>query len=196
MKNFKLLGQTHLELKDLDPNSLDPAFRRATANMTLATLACEKLLKSIPQVPRDEISFLLGSHFGEIKASLDFLKTYHETGVPRPILFQNSLHNSTVGFATIHLGLTGPALTVSTDKLTTQSMFDLAENVLEMTPFAILCFVDCVPESISEHYRSHLPNFDRYQNQAYCFLIGTEEAQSQLKLPALKSDWDYFPCST
>ena len=196
MKKFSLLGQSHLSLKDLDQNSLDPAFRRATANMTLATLACEKLLKTIPQVPRDEISFLLGSHFGEINASLDFLKTYHETGVPRPILFQNSLHTSTVGFATIHLGLTGPALTVSTDTLTTQSVFDLAENVLEMTSFAILCFVDCVPEQISEHYRNHLPHFERYQNQAYCFLIGTEKAQQQHKLPTLKSERDYFPCST
>lgn len=196
MKTFKLLAQSHLALKDIDQNAIDPAFRRATPNMTLATLACENLLKSVPNIPRSEISFILGSHFGEIAASLDFLKTYHDTGVPRPILFQNSLHNSTVGFATIQLGLTGPALTVSTDYLTTRSVLDLAENVLEMTPFAILCFVDSVPERVAAHYQSHLANFERYQNQAYCFLVGTEQAREQYQLPTCKTAWDYFPCST
>lgn len=196
MKNFELLAQSYLALKDIDPHNLDPAFRRATPSMTLATLATEKLLTTIPQVPRSEISFLLGSHFGEISSSLDFLKTYFETQVPRPILFQNSLHNSTVGFATIQLGLTGPALTVSTDHLTTQSVLDLAENALEMTPFAILCFVDSVPDKIAHHYATILPHFERYQNQAYSFLIATPSVKMQYQLTPCQSAWDYFPCST
>lgn len=195
MKKFELINQTYLNLKDLDLNSLDPSFRRATPNMILATLGCQKLLESIPNVARDEISFLLGSHFGEIGMSLDFLKTYHDTQIPRPILFQNSLHNSTLGFATIHLKLTGPAMTVSTGQQTVTSTFDLVENMLLQTPFALICFVDGAPENVFQYYREFWPEFERYQNQAYCFLLSTSEARSQLQLDTCACPWNFFPCS-
>lgn len=196
MKNYSLIGQAHVTADKIDLTSLDPAFRRATPNMTLASIACGDILKTIPHVPKEDISFILGTHFGEIGSSLEFLKTYNETQVPRPILFQNSLHNSTLGFTTIHLGLTGPAMTVSTADQTAQSMFDLAENMLSQTPLAILCLVDSVPDDIYPHYVSHMPELGRYQNQAYCFLICRPGAEAQHGLKTQEMKWDYFPCST
>jgi hypothetical protein len=195
MNSFPLIAQAHITTQDVDLSSLDPAFRRATPNMCLATMACQKVLETIPQVPKEQISVILGTHFGEINSSLEFLKTYNETRVARPILFQNSLHNSTLGFTTIQLGLTGPAMTISTCSSTAQSGFDLARHMLMMTPFVLLSFVDSVPENIFINYRHHMPELDLFQNQAYAFLFSTQEAALELGLPELKLKWDYFPCS-
>lgn len=196
MKKYSLVGQSHISADKIDFNSLDPAFRRATPNMTLAATACAQVLELIPSVPKEQISFVLGTHFGEIGSSLDFLKTYNETQVPRPILFQNSLHNSTLGFTTIHLGLTGPAITVSTAEQTAESLFNLAENMLLQTPFAILCLVDSVPDEIYSHYLSHMPKLEKFQNQAYCFLLCRPGIEPQYGLKTQEMKWDYFPCST
>lgn len=196
LNKYELIAQNHLHLSEIDQASLEPAFRRATPNMLLSTFVCQELLRKVAQVPTDQVSLLLGSLFGEVGASLDFLKTYHDTKVPRPILFQNSLHNSTVGFTTIQLGLTGPALTISTDHLTSQSAFDLVENMLDDTPFLILCFVDSIPESLYPQYLRHTPILEKYQNRAHGFLLCTAEAKAQYQLSSIPPAWDLFPCST
>jgi hypothetical protein len=192
VKNLNFVGESHLHLKDLDLQNLDPVFRRATPSMVLATLGCQNLLQSIPDIPRDQISFLMGCHFGEIGSTLDFLKTYQETQVPRPILFQNSLHNSTLGFTTIQLGLTGPAMTVSTGKKTVQSVLDLSENMLLISDFTILCFVDSVPSAVAPFYQPLLSDFDIYQDQSACFLVCTDEALQKSQLKRLNPTWGGF----
>lgn len=196
-EKFAIVAHSHVSLETVDFMALDPAYRRATPNMVLATRACESVLASLPSdVSRSDISFVLGTHFGEIEASLEFLKTYYETQTPRPILFQNSLHNSTLGFATIHLGLTGPALTISSGSETVASGLSLVENLLSLTSYAMLCFVDNIPKPIEHHYLNYMPELKTFVNQAHCFLFTTSAKQKHLNLTDLTQYKDFFPCST
>jgi hypothetical protein len=56
---------------------------------------------------------VLNSGFGELESTGGFLQALSETGLARPLLFQNSLHNSTTGFLAIQLGILGPVLTIN-----------------------------------------------------------------------------------
>ena len=164
------LFETHLKAKDVKTEDLPAAFRKASLNMALSSLVCEKAIQSISNVPRENVAFILATHFGEIESSLEFLKTYYETQMPRPILFQNSLHNSTLGFVTIHLGLTGVAMTVSSDQETEKSAYLLAESLLETHSHVMICFVDCIPEALVPYYGKSFPSIEKYFNQASCFV--------------------------
>jgi hypothetical protein len=164
-----------MHLRDLNLDSLDPSYRRATVNMALATLCCEKLLAKLPEgIDKNQISFVVATHFGEVHSTLEFLNTYNETKTPRPILFQNSLHNSTLGFASIQLGLTGPGLTISCDHETEFSAKLTCENLLELTPYVLLCFIDCIPSELSNFYLEKFPFLEKHLDQASAFLYSRD----------------------
>jgi hypothetical protein len=49
--------------------------------------------------PAKSVSTFIGSLHGEVEPTLNFLKGLAQQNVSRPFLFQNSLHHSTIGFA-------------------------------------------------------------------------------------------------
>ena len=167
----QILATTEIDSSDLNWNDLPPNFRRATKSMILATLAIEKTLTSLPvSLAKENVSVVFASHVGEFQATLDFLGGTF----PSPILFQNSLHNSILGFVSVALGLTGPTLTVSTAQLTEQSAKDVCESLLALTPYVILCLVDAIPESFLEIYADKLPYTLKYNGKARCILYGKD----------------------
>jgi hypothetical protein len=168
---MKILASETVQTASVDWDSLDPSFRRATKNMTLATLACKKILQALPaETSRESIAVVMGTHFGEMSSTIDFLSGE----VASPTLFQNSLHNSTLGFVTVSLGLTGPALTVSCDHLTEQASKNLAETLLQITPFSLVCIVDSLPESMRKSCLEHYPFAEKFTDQATCLLLGRD----------------------
>lgn len=82
-------------------------------------MACQSMEIALRRVPivlereRGELGLVLGTNSGEIEASSEFILTFAKSKLARPVLFQNSLHNATAGFASIHFGLTGPVFTLS-----------------------------------------------------------------------------------
>jgi hypothetical protein len=168
---MRLLAENTLSVSDVQVDSLAPTYRRASLNMSLATLCCEKTLRELPpDIDKDQLSFVVATHFGEVSTTLEFLNTYRETQTPRPILFQNSLHNSTLGFASIQLGITGPAMTVSCDVDTERAALDISETLLELTPYVLLCFVDCIPQALRDHYVNTFPFLEKHLNRAHSLL--------------------------
>lgn len=172
-----LILEKEISLSTINFDQLDPQFRKATRNMILSFEACSQLLDSKGLKNSNQVSLVLGTHFGEVYSSLDFLLTYFETKTPRPILFQNSLHNSTLGFLTIQLGLRGPALTVSDDALTEKSSFDLVDILSEQTPYVLVCFVDSIPEDLFPYYKINFPFIEKFQNKAKAYLFCRSEKQ-------------------
>ncbi len=156
-----------------DPNlgTNDPIFRRATANMILATHLVRELLAKIPEVAREEISFVLGTQFGEVHSSIEFLRNLRRTGVASPTAFQNSLHNSTLGFTSIQLGLTGPAFTVSVGDATPAASKNLATDLLQITPFAVVCLIDVIPVDLRKYYLARFPLLEKHEGLAQGFLF-------------------------
>jgi 3-oxoacyl-(acyl-carrier-protein) synthase len=168
---MKLLAEKTLHTTDVNLDSLDPSYRRATMNMALTTLTAEDVLKKLPEgTSRADVSFVVATHFGEVHSTLEFLNTYHETQTPRPILFQNSLHNSTLGFASIQLGMTGPCMTVSCDRETVNSAHEMGKSLLTLTPYVLISIVDCVPDALTGHYLEQFPFLGEHLNEATSYL--------------------------
>ncbi len=92
-----------------------PEFRKATKHMCLAYESLQAALMNLnlQHVPPQRLGYVLESSHGELPVTLEFLNTLATSGVARPTLFQNSLHNSTLGFLTLALKISGPTVTVS-----------------------------------------------------------------------------------
>lgn len=159
------IADATVTLDQIDLNQLPPEYRKATNNMTVATMACEQALE-LTKIQRHQISFILSTRFGEVQDSLQFLKTYRESQTARPILFQNSLHNATLGFVSLRLNLQGPLLTTSSSTLSAKAELDLADGLLELTPYVMICSIDGVPNEWREKYKALWPDIEF--DQARC----------------------------
>ncbi|NJL25768.1 MAG: hypothetical protein HC902_11725 [Calothrix sp. SM1_5_4] len=121
--------------EEIKTKVLPPSWRKATRNMILATLAMEQALAVAPGAAAaisafGEGALIVGTNSGELETSADFLTTWSRMKMARPVLFQNSLHNATAGFAAIRFGLTGPSLTVSSGESTPGECLRLADDLL------------------------------------------------------------------
>ena len=175
------------EIMNTDSQLVDrpSSFRKATINMTMAYTVCRKALNSIPDISADQISVVIATHFGEVQSTLDFLSNYNETQTPSPILFQNSLHNSTLGFIAIQLGLTGPALTISLAEQTETSLELLVESLIDLGDAVIICFVDFIPHELQQLYLENFPFLKNTLNKAVAFTFISSELNSKVKLKTL-----------
>lgn len=107
-----------------------PDFRKATRNMAMAYASLEKIVAELPAEILRETGLVFGSSHGELETTKEFLKTLAEQKVARPILFQNSLHNSTVGFLAMKLGITATTVTLSNGMHTAEDAFETARTLL------------------------------------------------------------------
>lgn len=107
-----------------------PEFRKATRNMAMAYASLETIAASTPAEILRDAGLVFGSSHGELETTKEFLKTLAEQKIARPIYFQNSLHNSTVGFLAMKLGLTAPTITLSNGMHTAEDVFEAARTLL------------------------------------------------------------------
>jgi len=128
-----LLGQGYFLAPELEGYALPPAWRKATRNMIMATVSMERALKSLPgwiEKAHEQTALVLGSNSGELETSSEFLMTLDRTKMARPLLFQNSLHNATTGFASIHFKLTGPTFSLSSGQRMPGECLEMARALL------------------------------------------------------------------
>lgn len=130
---LQVLGAGIFMADELAAYPVKPAWRKATRNMIMATASIQKALSQAPQltVPgSSEIGLILGSTSGELETSADFLTTWSKSKMARPLLFQNSLHNATTGFASIYFKITGPSFTMSAIQETPEQCVEMAKSLL------------------------------------------------------------------
>jgi 3-oxoacyl-(acyl-carrier-protein) synthase len=102
-----------------------PEFRKATPSMTMAYAALKKALNLLPRtIDQQNMGVVVGSSYGELELTEQFLVHLKKNNMARPMIFQNSLHQSILGFLSMMLRSSGPALTVS-------NRFFSGENALE-----------------------------------------------------------------
>jgi hypothetical protein len=123
-----VLGAGTARGKDLAKYASDGDFRKATRNMKMGYAAIEPILERFPKL--QSASFVLGSSYGELEVTKTFLSTLEQQGVARPLLFQNSLHNATLGFLALKIGATGPSMTVSHRHFTGENCLEAASLLL------------------------------------------------------------------
>lgn len=169
-----------------DINSLKTLshFRKATTNMIMATAAAQETLKDISDL--QYFSMVLGSSYGEVEVTKDFLYTLDQMGVARPFLFQNSLHNATLGFLTQHFGIRGPAITVSKRYFTGEATLETAMIMLQSgrSPLVLAVAVDALVPSLGPAYKEIYPPKMELSEMATSLLLSNEEGLKLL--PELK----------
>jgi 3-hydroxy-3-methylglutaryl CoA synthase len=127
--------------------------------MMLAHSAAEKILSAHAGIDRSRLGLVLGSSLGEIEVTKDFLMTFAASGVARPFLFQNSLHNATIGFLCLQFGITGPTATVSTRYYTGEDSLELAMTWIDngLAEQVLVAAVDTYPKELLDVARALLP---------------------------------------
>jgi hypothetical protein len=129
---MNVLGVGSFQAAKFDPASLPAAWRKATRNMVFAARSLERALSALnlSEDERSSMALVLGTVSGDLETSADFLTTLSRTKMARPVLFQNSLHNATTGFVSIHFKLRGPSFSVSPGAGTPGECLSLAQDLL------------------------------------------------------------------
>lgn len=164
----------------LDYTTIDAQFRKATSNMIAAYDVCKKSYESLSEDERKSLSLIVVTYFGEVSSSLEFLTTLKQSQLAKPILFQNSLHNSTLGFISIQLGLTGPAITLSADELTDQAVSSTTKGLLTLTDHVLVCYVDLVPDFLKKYYNTTFPQLEKNLGFAKSFILSKKHVENSI----------------
>jgi len=182
--NLKLLEQPEIVLS---PENIQrawqeaqgqPNLRRATKNMVFSKRLLDKLFEVQPahtkSISKNRMALVLGTAHGEIGATTDYFRAYTLEQIAKPIHFQNSLHNSTLGFLSIHYQLTGPTFAVSTLNENYFGALSAAKDslLLKECDLAIALCIDWVPPEVIPWMKS-----SPYLTIAKGKIISLEETQ-------------------
>lgn len=159
--------------------------RKATRNMLMAHAVVEKVLQPFPQlIPefRSNIGVILGTGHGELETTKEYLKCYRQQRAARPLLFQNSLHNSTLGFLSQAFGFTGPVVTQSNLFFTGEKALDTAVLLLRggQALFCLVIGVDALVPDIQEPFRLIYPASIEPGEGCAAVLLAGEEGLERL----------------
>lgn len=161
--------------EDLNLQNLDPKFRRATQNIIGSTFVCQKILTTNTIPITEKLGFIYATHFGEMDSSMQYLSFLNQEKFGRPILFQNSLHNSTLGFVSIDLKIEGPCLTISGDDHMNESILNACEGLLYLCDFVLICLSESIPKKYIELYSTAFPSVIPHFNQSQAMLISKNQ---------------------
>jgi hypothetical protein len=192
-----IVGMGTAEKKDLGALARLPAFRKASRNMMLAHLAVEEACLGFA-LPAEATGLVLGSSFGELALTQEFLTTFATAGIARPLLFQNSLHSATSGFLSIHRSITGPTLTVSQRFFTGEACLETASLLLEASDVSI-CLVVAVESwapTLVEPLKLNYPPGLELCEGAGALLLATDAGAAQLGARPLATLEEVETCQT
>jgi hypothetical protein len=126
------------------PPPLPAALKRRASGLTL--LACEALGQAAADagVALATVPLLLGSAYGEIGTAVEMMRSFAEpTGLPSPVRFHNSVHNTPISYASIAFGNGGfsTALAAGPDTVA-MALVEAAALLAERGGDALLVFAD------------------------------------------------------
>jgi hypothetical protein len=152
-----------------------PEFRKATKNMLMVSSAVKQTLGDLIIPPT--IGLVLGSSYGELETTKDFLITFARLGIARPFLFSSSLHNATSGFVSLHFGIKGPSVTISQRFFTAENSLEAA-TILLSSGQCSLCLVvvcDSLVEDLADGFSEAYPSGTKLTEGATAILLANNE---------------------
>lgn len=182
-----IVGMSLSKDSDLSVYPRDPSFRKATAGMIMGYAALEPLLRTLDRkVNLEKVAFVLGSSSGELSVTNEFLKTLDTQGIARPLLFQNSLHNATLGFLALKIGLTGPTVSVSNRHFTAENCLETASILLDSgSEFCVVMTVESRVQELGRAQALNYPAGAELGEGAGALLLTREENLKALGLESL-----------
>jgi hypothetical protein len=166
----------------------EPACRKATRPMLLACSAVNEALALLPGSliadQRAEMGFVLGTNYGELDVTQDFLVTLKNKGMARPFLFQNSLHHSTLGFLSQHFQIQGPGFTVTRREESDEAAVELGMQLIGFgrADLCVVCGVDAVGRVMRPAVQELYPNNTDIWEGAAALILGSEDISKSYKL--------------
>lgn len=137
---LKLVAYSKKNSEDIALEKDDQKNRKKSQNMILALQAVEDIFKQMKDVQGFSdslIDFIFCSGEGELEQTFEFYK-YLAQGLSRPILFQNSLHNSTLGSLSLEIANISSGITLSNGDISFESAIDVALSFQSENPILIL----------------------------------------------------------
>lgn len=123
---LKLVSFSKKNITDVAAEIGSSENRKKSSNMILASAIVKEILqKAQTQFSLKELNVIFCSGEGEIHQTYEFFKNLG-TGHARPILFQNSLHNSTLGALSLELPHIASGLTLSDGDISFEAAIDAA----------------------------------------------------------------------
>ena len=189
-----VLSTALLKEVDLSVGADRPEFRKATRKMKYCLGVAELTLKRLPEnllhqlqdIEYKNMCTILGTSMGEIEVTREFLVTLDQSGMARPILFQNSLHNAVNGFITMALGLRGPSITVSHRFMTSENALESAQLLMSPShPFGLVICSEIIVEDFMPGYSKIYPQGVKLRDGASAVFLATEDAVEKLGLEPL-----------
>lgn len=173
---------------DFDAYKLRPEFRKATLNMILAAASQDQAFAGIGHTLTQEnlssAAMVFGSSYGELGTTISFLDYLSQSGVARPLLFQNSLHSATLGFLAIRLKLTGPSVTASNSYYTAEDCIELATTLLKEMDLSF-CVVTAVDSFVTQLKIDAEENIGSKGEGAATLVLSSKEKAEKMGWPVL-----------
>ncbi|MBA2403953.1 MAG: beta-ketoacyl synthase chain length factor [Bdellovibrionales bacterium] len=146
---LKLVAFAKKNFADIEADlSLDKN-RKKSHNMILASRTVEEILHQMKEVSgfsENLLDLVFCSGEGEIEQTFEFYKNLAQNRA-RPILFQNSLHNSTLGSLSLEVPLLSYGMTISNGDISFETALDAALSSQSGNPILIMG-VDAFNEEI------------------------------------------------
>jgi hypothetical protein len=135
---IKLLASTQLRTQDISSLLELDINRKKSINMVFAGQLVKDLLKKIPpHFNLSSVNLILCSGEGELQQTFEYFRNLAQERA-RPILFQNSLHNSTLGSLSLEVPNIASGITVSNGDVSFESGIDIALSSPSSLPFLIV----------------------------------------------------------
>lgn len=135
---LKLISFVKKNLQDVSSDLELDSNRKKSANMVLTSALLNELMEQTHKVIKlEEVNVIFTSSEGELQQTFDFFKNLAQ-GRARPILFQNSLHNSTLGALSLELPHIASGITMSNGDICFESAIDMALAGTSSLPVMIL----------------------------------------------------------
>jgi hypothetical protein len=137
---LKLVAFAKKKFTDIEADLNDDKNRKKSQNMLLASRTVEDILNQMQNVTgfaETELDLIFCSGEGEIEQTFEFYKNLAQNRA-RPILFQNSLHNSTLGSLSLEVPKIASGITVSNGDLSFETAIDVALSSQSTNPVLIL----------------------------------------------------------
>jgi hypothetical protein len=163
---IKLIDFEKIHISDIYDQISSPKNRRSTANMIMAQHLVTTVLENLnEELKGNKIDIIFCTAEGELDQTYKFYDGLSNQGIARPIFFQNSLHNSTLGSVSIKhknlsLGVTIASGDVSFENAVTLQLVSPSKN-----PFIIVS-VDSYPEHVLEIKLSRYNNVKSLSSEA------------------------------
>jgi hypothetical protein len=132
MRQVVVLAAEVANLSECESLRALPKFRKSTLNMIIAhhlVSALSKNSEASPLIPKSGL--ILGSSYGELENSKEFLRIFSSTQLARPFLFQSSLHNATAGFLSLEFKMQSPSFSVSQEFLTGEKCLETGVDLIK-----------------------------------------------------------------